>query len=73
MLVFKRMNANVYLGDGTLDDEMHVNPAHVACVSRKVIGTELYQYTATTIGGTNVVIDEKGYDRIVAWMEKHDE
>lgn len=69
MLVLKREKANVYLGKGTLDDEVHVNPEHIACVSREVMGTKLYRYTATTVGGATIVIDESGYERIVAWME----
>ena len=70
MLVFERKKANVYLGGNTLNDEAHVNPEHIACVTRTVIGTELYRYEATTIGGTTIAIDESGYDRIVAWMEQ---
>jgi len=65
MLVYERRNRNNYLSD-----ETYVNPEHVACATRRITGPNIYRYEATTISGTVVRMDEEGYDRIVAWMER---
>lgn len=57
---------------GHLNDETHVNPEHVAFVTRRIKGPEIYRHEATTIGGDVLLLTKDGYDRIVAWMEKQD-
>ena len=57
---------------GHLSNETHVNPEHVAFVTRRVKGPEIYRHEATTIGGDVLRLSKDGYDRIVAWMERND-
>lgn len=51
---------------------MTVNPEHVAFVTRRIRGPEMYRHEVTTIGGDVLLLTKDGYDRIVAWMERHD-
>ena len=66
-----------------LNAEMHVNPEHIVSVrmrdDNKVGYLELdASEHLQQIGGdqyekSSYLIDRESYDRIVAWMEKHDE
>lgn len=67
MLIYEQENRGGYLSD-----EVYANPEHIAIASRRLTGPNIYEYTIITSSGSVVLIDEEGYDRIVAWMEKND-
>ena len=67
MLVQERSNR-----DGYLSDEKHVNPRYVAVARRTITGPNCYRHEIETVSGKLHDIDERGYQRIVAWMEAHE-
>lgn len=55
--------------DGSIFYEKHLNPKHVAVVTCRNTGPNIYEYRAETVGGKIWVIDKEAYNRIAAWME----
>ena len=58
--------------DGSVYCERHLNPKHVAVVTCRNTGPNIYEYHAETVGGKIWEIDMRTYNRIAAWMEKND-
>ncbi len=67
MLVYEHRNRY-----NVLSEETYVNPEHVACVTRRITGPNIYRYEATTIDGKLLIIDEEGYYKLVNWMGEHE-
>ena len=67
MLAYRDQNP-----DGSVYDEMHLNPKHVAVVTCRNVGPNIYEYRVETVGGKVWEIDMRTYNRIAAWMERQD-